>query len=183
MSLSFYYEFSAPAGTAADDLEAFLREVEREAKSLGFSPTMVLNVPFDTPERRDFARRLGSSYTVQDDRLKDVGISAESQVRDHNPISGECRLIPERGVVLVVTDERGGEVCFGFFQFAEHIIDIHGRVLVDTGLEGRWWFRDFVDSPDPRYRQIVARFQAAGYAKSVRDEFKSHVGLDAPSLN
>jgi hypothetical protein len=49
MSLSFYYEFTAPATTPAEELEAFLREVEHEAKSLGFKPTVVLNVPFDTP--------------------------------------------------------------------------------------------------------------------------------------
>ena len=80
-------------------------------------------------------------------------------------------MIPERGVVLVVTDEHGCEVCFGFFKFPEKVIDIHGAVLADTGLEGRWWFRDFVDSPDPRFRIIVSHFEKTGYAQKVRDEF------------
>ena len=171
MSLSYYYEFIAPADTPPAKLEEFLRDVERSAKSLGFEPTTVLNVPFNTPERRQFASRLGGSYTLQDERLKGVAVPAPDQLRDHDPVSGECRLIPEHGVVLVATDERGCEACFGFFKFPEHVIDIHGSILTDIALEGRWWFRDFVDSPDPRYREIVKQFAAAGYAKLVKDEY------------
>lgn len=152
-------------------LAVFLRGVEQLAKSLGFSPTTVLNVPFDTDERRDFARRLGGSFTVQDDRLKGIAVPAHGQIRDHLPVSGECRLIPERGVVLVVTDERGCESCFGFFKYPEQVVDIHGRTLAESALGGAWTFRDFVDSPDPRYREIVERFRTAGYVESVRDEF------------
>ncbi len=66
---------------------------------------------------------------------------------------------------------RGCKACFVFFKFPEHITDIHGAILADTGLEGRWWFRDFVDSPAPRYRKIVKRFEEAGYAKRVKDEY------------
>jgi len=44
--------------------------VEKDARTFGIEPVTVLNVPFDTPERREFARRLGSCLTVQDDRLK-----------------------------------------------------------------------------------------------------------------
>jgi hypothetical protein len=77
MGLSYYYEFSAPSLTTAEELEAFLKEVEQLAKSLGFSPTTVLNVPFDTNERREFARRLGGSYTIQHERLKGVVLPAE----------------------------------------------------------------------------------------------------------
>ena len=62
MSLSFYYEFTAPAETTAEELEEFLQGVEQLAVSLGFQPTTVLNVPFDTKERRDFARRLGGNF-------------------------------------------------------------------------------------------------------------------------
>jgi len=171
MSLSFYYEFTASADTPAAKLQEFLRGVEAEAKALGFNPTTVLNIPFDTPERREFANRLGGSFTVRDERLKGVAVPAPHQLRDHDPVSGECRLIPKQGVILVVTDERGCEACFGFFQFPEHVIDIHGAILGDTALEGRWWFRDFVDSPDARYRELVQRFDAAGYAKRVKDEF------------
>jgi len=57
MGLSFYYGFIAPAETPASELEAFLHAVQREAQSLGFDPAIVLNVPFDTPERREFANR------------------------------------------------------------------------------------------------------------------------------
>ena len=173
MGLSFFYEFTAPADTSASELETFLRDVEREAKSLGFNPTIVLNVPFDTPERREFANRLGGNFALQDERLKGAAIPVPGQLRIHDPESGECRLFPDRGVVLVVTDERGCESCFGFFQFPEHIIDIHGAILANTGLEGRWRFRDFVDSPDSRYRVIVAKFSERGFARSVKDEFTS----------
>jgi hypothetical protein len=48
MSLSYYYEFTAPAASPAGELEEFLRGVEQLAKSLGFAPTTVLNVLFDT---------------------------------------------------------------------------------------------------------------------------------------
>ena len=111
MSLSFYYEFTAPATTPASELETFLRDVEGEAKALGFNPTTVLNVPFDTPERREFANRLGGNFTLQDERLKGVAIPAPGQLRNHDPESGECRLFPRHGVVLVVTDERECETC------------------------------------------------------------------------
>jgi hypothetical protein len=171
MGLSFYYEFTALAGTPASELETFLRYVERDAKSLGFNPTIVLNVPFDTPARREFANRLGGNFTLQDDRLKGVAIPAPGQLRNHDPESGECRLYPKHGVVLVVTDEKGCETCFGFFKFPDHIIDIHNAILADTGLAGRWWFRDFVDSPDPRYRVIVKRFEKQGFVQAAKDDF------------
>ena len=171
MSLSFHYEFGAPAHMPAAQLEEFLRDVEREAQRLGFKPTTVLNVPFDTPERRQFANRLGGGFALQDERLKGVAIPAPGQLRNHDPVSGECRLIPRNGVVLVVTDEHCCEACFGFFKFPEHVIDIHGAIIADTRLEGRWWFRDFVNSPDPRYQEIVNRFKAAGFATQVKDEF------------
>lgn len=171
MSLSFYYEFMAPAVTTAEQLEKFLRGVEQLAKSLGFAPTMVLNVPFDTPERRDFSRRLGAHFTVQDERLKGVAIPTPGQLRDHDQVAGKGRLIPDHGVVLVITDESGAETCFGFFKFPEHILDIHGAILSDTDLAGRWWSRDFVDSPDPRFRKIVEMFRLRGYVTSSKDEY------------
>ena len=171
MSLSFYYEFGAPADMSAAQLEEFLRDVEREAQRLGFKPTTVLNVPFDTPERRQFANRLGGSFTLLDERLTGIAIPAPGQLRNRDPVSGQCRLIPQHGVVLVVTDEHGCEACFGFFKFPEHVIDIHGAILAETGLNGWWCFRDFVNSHDPRYREIVNRFKAAGFATRVRDEF------------
>lgn len=171
MGLSFFYEFTAPATTPASELETFLRDVEREANALGFNPTTVLNVPFNTPARREFANRLGSSFTLQDARLKGAAIPAPGQLRNHDPESGECRIFPAHGVVLVVTDEHGCEACFGFFKFQAHVTDIHGTILAETGLEGRWWFRDFVSSPDPRYRALVTNFSERGFVRSVKDEF------------
>lgn len=171
MGLSFHYEFSAPRETSAAELECFLKEVEKLAKQLGFGPTTVLNVPFDTPERRDFARRLGGSFTLRDEKLKGAVFPAEGQIRDHDPFGGSCRLIPEHGVILVVTDEAGCETCFGFFRFPAEIHDTHGKSIVPTGFDGAWAYRDFVNSPDPRYRDIVRQFEEAGYAKHVRDEF------------
>ena len=171
MSLSFYYEFGAPAEMSAAHLEEFLCDVERDAKFIGFKPTMVLNVPFDTPSRREFASRLGGSFTLQDDRLKGISIPNSGQLRDHDLVTGECRLFPSHGVVLVVTDKQSCEACFGFFKFPEHVSDIHGAIIANTGLEGRWWFRDFVSSPDPRYREIVSRFKARGFVHTVKDEF------------
>lgn len=64
MSLSFYYEFTAPTATTAAELEKFLQAVEQLAIPLGFAPTTVLNVSFDTKERRDFARHLGGSFIL-----------------------------------------------------------------------------------------------------------------------
>jgi hypothetical protein len=171
MSRSLYYEFTAPAATTARALETFLRDVERLAKSLGFAPTTVLNVLFDNPARRDFSRHLGGSFAIEDERLKGVALPAAGQVRDHNPVSGTCRLVPERGVVLVVTDEGGRETCFGFFQFPEAIADVHGRTITQSGLGNTWSYRDFVNTPDQRYRDIVGRFVPAGYAKNVKDEY------------
>lgn len=58
MSLSYYFTFSARPETKAGELMAFRESVEREAKRIGFSPTLVLDAAFDTAERREFARRL-----------------------------------------------------------------------------------------------------------------------------
>jgi hypothetical protein len=176
VSLSYYYEFTAPACAAAGELETFLRGVELDAHALGFEPVTVLNVPFDTPERREFARRLGSCLTVQDERLTGVVLPTRELIRDHDPVLGECRMYPEHGVVLVVTDAQGCESGFGFFRFPAHVPDIHGNALADTGLAGAWWFRDFVDSPDPRYRTIVRQFEAGGFLMHEKDEFANSQG-------
>jgi len=42
---------------------------------------------------------------------------------------------------------------------------------METAVGDRWYFRDFVDSPDPRFRKIVKRFADAGYLEAERDEF------------
>lgn len=171
MGLSYYYEFRADENEQPNELEQFLKEVEWFAQSVGFSPTIVLNVQFDTEERRKFSRRLSGSFTIQDERLKGVALPIENQIRDLDPVTGQGRLVPERGIVLVVTDERHCEACFGFLQFADRVSDIHGQVLAETSFGKQWVFRDFVDSPDTRYRQIVKRFAEAGYVTKERDEY------------
>ena len=58
MGLSYHFTLTAPAEAKSEELEQLLKGVERQAKKLGFKPTMVLNALFDTAERREFARRL-----------------------------------------------------------------------------------------------------------------------------
>ena len=49
--------------------------------------------------------------------------------------------------------------------------EINGHAVLKTGVGDRWYFRDFVDSPDERFRKIVKRFAEAGYVEAERDEF------------
>jgi hypothetical protein len=74
-------------------------------------------------------------------------------------------------VVLVVTDESGCETFFGFFQFPETVQDTKRRVVAETGLNGRWSFRDSVKSPDNRFREIVRHFRDAGYVEEEVDDY------------
>ena len=104
MSLSYHFTLAAPATASAADLEAFLRTVEADAKKMGFEPTLVLDAVFDTPERREFARRVVRGVHIEDERLKGVVLPRQKQVWDFSPTLGHCRLAPERAVILVVTD-------------------------------------------------------------------------------
>ena len=171
MGLSYYYTLTAPATAGAEDLTTFLKGVEKQAQRMGFEPTLVLNATFDTPERRRFARQLTTGFSIEDERLKGVALPADAAVWEHNPHGGSCHLLPTRGVVLVVTDAQGCETVFGFFQFAESVKDVHGRTLAETGLAGCWHLSQFVDSPDPRFREIVRLFAEAGFLESEKDEF------------
>jgi hypothetical protein len=74
-------------------------------------------------------------------------------------------------VVLVLTDEYRRECVFGFFKYPEEVLDVNRKPVAKTGLKNRWISRDFVDSPDPRFRKIVAMFAEAGYLESEKDEF------------
>lgn len=171
MGLHLNYEFSAPAETDSRELEAFLQKVQQEAQKMNFDPTVVLNVPFDTRERREFAGRLGGGRWVEDERLK-TGVPREDHVLRFDSREGDCRVAPVRGVVLVVTDRRNGaESCFGFFQYPEAVQDEDGNILAETGLNGRWAFRDYISSADPRYRTLLEHFQAAGYVEEIRDDY------------
>jgi hypothetical protein len=60
---------------------------------------------------------------------------------------------------------------FGFLKYPGALKDLNGRDVVPTGIGYRWIFRDFVDSPDARFRKIVKRFAGAGYVEAERDEF------------
>lgn len=176
MGLSYHYEFTAPASTDAEDLERFLRSLEFKAKTLGFSPTAVLNVPFDTEEQRAFARRLGGGYYVEDEKLRgDVQLGA-GQVFHHNSVSGSVRLVPTCAAVLVVTDESGCESAFGFMRFPNQLVDTSGKTVVKLEANEGWKFKDYIDSPDTRYRALVREFQRAGYLASSSDEFARSAG-------
>ena len=178
MSLSYYFTFSAPVTARADELLKFLESVEDEAKKMGFKPTMVLETVFDTPARREFARRVVPAIHIEDERLQGVVLPVPEQFRDYSPETGHCRLEAERAVILVVTDERGGETVFGFARYPETLRDIHGRELLKTQVGDKWHWQDFVDSPDPRYRQIVKRFTDAGYTEFEKDEYIPHERYD-----
>jgi hypothetical protein len=171
MGLSYHFTLAAPANTKAEELVKFLKAVERQAKKLGFKPTMVLNAQFDTPERKEFARRLTTGYLIRDERLKDLAMPREGSIWHHGREQGTARAIPLSGVVLIVSNERGQESIFGFLRYPDEIKDMNGKVIASTGLAGSWFFRDFIDSPDPRYRQIVKRFKEAGCVQSEEDEY------------
>jgi hypothetical protein len=141
-------------------------------KSLGFEPTTVLNVPFDAQERRDFARRFGVVMRVESDKLKGVALASKQDADDHNQASGSCRLLLRQGVVLMVTDAQGCEVCFGFLKYPAIIHDTNGKPIVETGIGDAWTFRNFVSSPDTRYRKIVKKFADADYLADEKDEYK-----------
>ena len=175
MGLSYHYSFSAPDTTTAAELEEFLHSVEEDAKELGFAPVLVLDAAFDTSERQKFARQLTTGARVESDKLKGVVLLRDGQVWNHDPVTGSCRVIPKCGVVLVVTNAQKHESVFGFFRYPTALQDLNGKDVVATHQGGRWTFQNFVNSPDPRFRQIVKRFADAGYLVAERDEFAPNI--------
>jgi hypothetical protein len=171
MGLSYHFTFSAPATVDASELVAFLKSVEQEAKQLGFDRTMVLDAEFNTPERQKFARQLTTGLNLESERLKGVVPLREGQVWSHDGVRGSCRIIPERGVLLVVTDVHKCETIFGFLKYPSSLKDLNDKEVAATGTGGKWMFRDFVNSPDERFRKIVKRFNDAGYVEAEHDEF------------
>lgn len=171
MGLTYHYKFHAPAKASPSALETFLRTVEADAKRLGFGPTTVLNVEFDSPQRQDFARRLTTGFCLQSEKLKGVPALRDGQMWDHDPIEGECRVIPRRAVVLVVTDERGSELVLGFLQYPAALKDLNGRNVVSVRLGSEWIFEDFLKAPEPRIRELVKKFADAGYLELEQDDF------------
>ena len=173
MGRSYHFAFSAPGTAASGTLYEFLLLVETEAKALGFSPTIVVNAAFKTQEERAFARRLTSGVPFEHELLRGVTLLAEDQIWHYDRQHGSCRLIPNAGVVLVVTDEHECETVFGFLRFPSELVDTYGRTIVDTNIGNRWFFRNFVNSPDQRFRLLVQMFARAGFLEMELDEFTS----------
>jgi len=171
MALSYYYAFGAPKSTSPAVLESFLKDVEKKAKEVGFGPNIIINASFSTKEERKFVRRITSGLLVVDERLKGATLLDDSRIWDYDRERGECRVIPEKGVILITTGRDGCEVPFGFFWYPDSLIDLNGKELVMMPHRGRWHFRDFVDSPDERYRAIVKMFEREGYLESEKDEY------------
>ena len=132
----------------------------------------VLDAAFDTAERQKFARQLTTGARLESEKLKGVVLLRDGQVWNHDAVTGCCRLIPKRGVMMVVTDAHKRETVFGFFQFPATLQDLNGKDVVTTHQGDRWTFQNFVNSPDSRFRQIVKRFTDAGYTDHEKDEFK-----------
>jgi len=170
MGSSYHFNFRAPLGELEDELEEFLREVEEKAKELGFGPTAVLNAEFDTPERKQFARRLTPGLLLRDARLRGANVREDGRVWDLDKAEGTCRVPPSQGVVLVISNEQREETVLGFFRFPETIEDAKARVVAETGLLGAWYFEGSVASADPRYRELVGKFAEAGYLEAEREE-------------
>ncbi len=171
MGLTYHYAFKAPVATTAATLEAFLRGVEAEAKSMGFGPTVVINGAFCSEEQRRFARLLTTGLRIEHDSLKGVTLLDPRQVWSHDPNDGSCRVIPKHGIVLVLTDNRGFESVFGFFAYPEALQDVNGKRIHAIPGKNQWTYSGFMKSPDRRYRTIVECFAKAGYLESANDEF------------
>jgi hypothetical protein len=171
MALSYYYTFGAPKSVPAEELEKFLKTVEEKAQDLGFDPTFVLNGPFASDEQKEFVKRITSGILVDDERLKGVTLVDTSKIWFYDQEEGRCRVFPEYGVLLVVTDERRCEIVFGFLWYPDSLNDLNGKQLVDMPHKGRWFFHDFVDSPDTRIRSIVKMFANAGFVDQELDEY------------
>ncbi|MFA6046513.1 MAG: hypothetical protein WC718_16130 [Phycisphaerales bacterium] len=170
MGLTYHFSFTAPADVPAARLEAFLQDIEGDARLMGFNPTTVVNGPFDEPGRREFARRVARGLHVEDPRLRGADLP-DGVFWSFSREAGGGRLAPDHGVLLVVTDERARESVFGFFRYPQVIRDRTGREVMSVPGGGAWTSGDCVKSADPRYRSIVRRFAAAGYVASELDEF------------
>ena len=171
MGMRYHFTFSAPASVTSEELENFLKSVEQEAQDLGFYPTLVLNGRFDDHHRIKFVTRITKGLILENDLLIGVPRPNSHQIWEHDPVLGKCRVLPEEGVLLIVTDEQGRETPFGFFRYPRVIADGKGRELMATGTNGKWLFEGFVDSADERARKIARRFAEAGFLLAERDGF------------
>lgn len=172
MGLTYHYSFAAPKSATIRQLADFLRRVEKDAQALGYGPTVVMSAAFDSPERLEFARRITTGKPFEASFLEGRSHKDIEGVWHTDPC-GSCRVAPEHGVFLVVTDKRGTEIVLGFFRYPQHIRDVAGQKIGPTNLTADWVFTDHVKSADPRLRKLVARFRDAGYLASELDEFES----------
>jgi len=173
MGLSYHYATLAPGAQSASQLATFLTGIESIAQTLGFSPTIVVNAVFETVEQLTFAKRVARGILIEDERLKTVSLDP-LRYWMHQSSSNWCRVAPTHGVLLIVTDERGAETVFGFCRYPDHVEDTEGRIILRVPGSENWNHSAFVDSPDPRYRQLVSLFKESGYLASEWDEFASH---------
>ena len=171
MAFNYFYTFSAPKSIPAWELELFLKGVEREAKSMAFARTTVISGPFAAIDQGRFNRKITVGLVVDDPKLRGVTLLGAANLLIHDPVRGECRVLPEKGVILVTTDTPGREVVFGFLWYPDVLVDVNRKELAPVPHQGRWFFHDFVESPDKRYRAIVKLFADAGYLESVHDEY------------
>lgn len=169
--MRYHFSFSAPASVTSEELEHFLKSVEQEARQMGFFPTLVLNARFDDHHRIKFVTRITKGLILQNDMLIGASRPNSYQICDYDPVLGQCRVLPEEGVLLIVTDEAGRETPFGFFRYPRVVVDVMGHELMDTGTNGKWIFEGFVDAADDRGRKIARKFAEAGFMMAERDGF------------
>jgi hypothetical protein len=61
-------------------------------------------------------------------------------------------------------------------QFPDSLVDESGAEIMPLPNGDKWLLKDFIDTPDPRYRAIVREFEQAGYLASSKDEFARATG-------
>jgi len=175
MSLDYYYEFKAAPSNPIEDLRNFLTQVGEEALQLGFATAVTVNSVFRSVDQLQFARRICLLPVLTDARLKTADFSADPAVDRQDRKEGECGIFPVDGILLVVVNQTGLETTFGFLRFPKLIVgmDDNGtEVRMEYPVGSDWQFRQWVQSPDPRYRKLVSLFAAGGYLADERDDYR-----------
>jgi hypothetical protein len=60
---------------------------------------------------------------------------------------------------------------FWFLSYPDELTDLNQIELAVVPHSGRWFFHNYVNTPDSRYRQIVKMFADAGFVKQEKDEY------------
>lgn len=171
MGLYYHFKLAAPKSVTTDRLEQFLKSVESAAHKMGFGPTFVLNGRFATQEQKDLARRITTGLRISNPRLKNVTLRDSSKVWEHNKTTGECRVVPEAGVLLILTDEQRQEIVFGFLSYPKVLLEQDSAEPIPVPTKGHWVFEQFLKSSDPRYRAIIRLFAAQGFLEHEMDDY------------